>query len=233
MKQTFPEAEIIRLDSQESGAESWGGLLTDEQIEEYAVKARNEIPAITPEFVSAVSRLDSMELGPTHSSELVDLVGVIAGVKPACYIGASEEILDIAEGANLSVSDAGKGRYTISRDSVVAEDLSIKTQKMRDLNIKNQPLNEALERSIGISLGYPKASIDFFIDYTKGDGYSLLGRIPKSYGDVSHFGWFIMPTDQAGMEAVIKEHAEPLREAVEIMTPDLYNRIIEIEKTTS
>lgn len=75
--------DISQVSFPVSEERSQSGLLTDAQIDEYAVRSKEEIPRITPELVEAISMIDQ-ERVDIHTG--VDLVGVIAGIKPASIV---------------------------------------------------------------------------------------------------------------------------------------------------
>lgn len=115
----------------------------------------------------------------------------------------------------------------VSRNPDVANDLSTKFRAKIRRKAEAKLEDEQLEYSIGKLLGYTKKSTDYFLERLR-TGLPEVARIPESYGDIDHFNWHIVPPDQAGRDEVICEYIEPLREATEILTPNLYRRVVEV-----
>lgn len=191
-------------------------------------QATTEVLLLNPEQKQALATIDSESTALGHVQGTTELVGVIAGIKPAALIRI-EEIADptLIEKVGLSYVLMDSDHFAVSRDMQLSLQLQDDFDNQRDLE---GYLTDEGHRRIGKLLGYPETATDYFIDRssTIHTDAELPMVLPKSLKGTTtdYFHQFILSPNNYQKE--IDEHVKPLEIAVKTLTPLTYKMIEEL-----
>jgi hypothetical protein len=175
------------------------------------------------EYELAMDRLDwfydGIRLGDT-----VDIVGVLADVKPASVVSYNPELLDVLWKLDLSTCPFGYEpglveRMTVSKDQHLAEELA-------DLFVNNYD-GEDRNREIGTLLGYPASATEYFVKrrLTLEKDSELPMVIPADLTGTVRKEFCQFNLSPENWREEVEKYAVPLEEAVRNLTPETYRRI--------
>lgn len=191
-------------------------------------------PRKTAEFVAAMERLDAYAAACTSTGEqarIIEIIGVIAGVKPAAYvevapIGQAEvEAIDVVSlfrslGLHWRILSDGQA-MVVARKKKLIDGLT------EALEEEGGGRSEAAERRIGVLLGYPLTATDYYLrrSATMGTDHQL----PMVAGDDVPFhpvyGGFVVSPEHYQDE--LQAYCQPLEAAVRELAPALYVALTE------
>ncbi len=189
----------------------------------------------SPEAITALGDLDdigaSKDVDPAVATEIINTIGVFAGVKPTAIIDRSvidtlsdDGIIDPYSNAVANIgltaipfdSDSGARLLAVSRHRQLAE-------LARDAFWSNSDEEEPNYRR-GALLGYPASATAHYL--ARIAQYNATGIFPAHVYSSSNqqFSQLILSPDHHEQESQI--YCMPLEEAVKQMTPNTYNKII-------
>ena len=143
-----------------------------EFIEDYENQAWNLINRMKKWKSSPNEPNPGQSLLGFNYGEEADLATVIAGVKPACFLGMGttsplmEKLIEIAKRQNFSVEDFNNSKV-IGKPEVVKQiqNLLLK-KKSGEIDLQDKAQEAFYHQTLGRLLGYPRKSINNFINQT-------------------------------------------------------------------
>ena len=192
----------------------------------------------TPEFAAAMAQLDAYAATCKSTGEqarIVEIIGVIAGVKPTAYVEAAPigqtegEAIDVVSlfidlGLHWRIMSDGLA-MVVARQEVLIDRLIEALEEEGDMR------SEAAERRIGVLLGYPPTATDYYLrrSATMGTDHQL----PMVAGDDVPFhpvysGFIISPEHY---HEELQAYCQPLEAAVRELAPTLYATLADSYET--
>lgn len=191
-------------------------------VEDRIEYARSRVPILSESERAALSSFDQMATNTLEAGTVMDVVGVVAGVKPAALLYDGLEDLDILKNVGLYVSliDGETPMYAISRDLTLAEELQ--GLMMNQSQGESEDFAEKHAR-IGRLLGYPTTGTDYFVRrfQTMNSENLPMIRLKQSKGTVdASFQQLILSPEHYKDE--VRQYSEPLQAAVKELAPHSY-----------
>lgn len=159
-----------------------------------------------------------------QANGVIDLVGVIAGIKPVAFLDKDQVNADLINAMGISCQAIDEESYAISRD----ENLGL---QLKEVFLSRQGESGAASdewyRQFGTLLGYPDTAIDYYIK-----------RMPTVFTDTplpfvepdsiegtttNYFNQLVLSPDN--YEAELDEYVKPLEAAVKKLAPKTYEFI--------
>ena len=180
---------------------------------------------LSDEEKAALARLDETSSDIVNASCVMNIVGVMAGIKPATYIEVRDGYAPLLEQLGLICVSTQHEGIAVSYDAQLATQLAMDIQTTWG----KKQLDRAAETRIGKALGYPESAIEHFIvRFAAAPGEELpMVEVPDTIPDMPHenFVQFILSPGHYPDE--IRAYAKPLEEATHIYAPRSYEIIIE------
>lgn len=209
---------------------------TPASLDELITQTKNEIPVITPEFIKSVHQLDALGSKQNYLglTDTIDIVGVVAGIKPACIIRSGsftepEQLEQIITGLGLDQRLSHNKRiiYVSRRPelSLMLAQIHSNVQAGHQRGLPVAVMAEQ-EKTIGKLLGYPKSATEMYIDIAAciQQGLPNTHRIPfankKEWEPYAHF-----VTSQEHWQQELAAYSMPLKDAVKTLAPMTYHAI--------
>lgn len=197
-------------------------LTTQENIQ----KSTSEVALLNPEQKEALGLIDKESAALGNAQSVVELVGVLAGIKPVALIRADECVTpDLIEATGLSCVDIEDGHLAVSSDSELARQFKEDFIYQRG---EDQFFTDEGHRRIGKMLGYPETATDYFLKRWESmdtdDELPMVVSKSLKGTPTDYFHHFILSPDNYQQE--IDEYVKPLESAVKLLAPDTY-KIIE------
>jgi len=123
--------------------------------EPHIMTQKAHIPPLSKDQQDALYKLDQTATDMLSASLVVDVVGVIAGIKPAAFLEEGEKQKNLIKALGLCFTSMEQGMATISWSQERADELA---ELMNDMRA-----DDDLERKIGLLLGYPPTATEYFI----------------------------------------------------------------------
>jgi len=204
-------------------------MLTDTNIKTPEQMARETFAALDEESVHTPMR-------KRHNSDLVNLVGVYAGVKPAMIFDSGSNLLGhpLTDETNEASNDLAlilqrlglvaksvKPSYdiTVAPRVFVAKDLDNLQALAGAFSRLWQKRDETTERDVGALLGFPQESIEQHIKEFRGEATERRG-VPTP--QLQNFAYLAFPPDDKGYQIVLDKYVLPLKSATEQYIPQTY-----------
>lgn len=156
-------------------------------------------------------------------SDVIDLVGVVAGVKPAAIIQPYTigDIEAVAKDLHISCRVIDEiSEFAVSRYPELSNELA----RMYTATQNGGRLTESAHRAIGELLGYPKTATDYFIARadTLDTSDELPMVVPRPFIDTvdGYFHSFVLSPDHYKEE--VEAYCRPLQAATKEWMPDTY-----------
>ena len=211
----------------------------DSDIDNLIAQTRTEIPQLTPEVMTALREFDATD--DLSVGNAVNVIGVFSGIKPTTVIsegGVGDSSRSIMNRMGLVFCDVNAETTVLSRYQELADTMADLCKK--DALKYRSHDDVRTQRSVGKLLGFPETATEYFVERRK--IYNDTGVLTPAIefpgfewsgvnGGMDNFRQFILSPDHAREE--VEQYSEPLRQAVEIMTPHLYDRILEKSETVS
>jgi len=191
--------------------------------QERSEQTTSEIP-LSSEQQEILGLIDVETESIKQANGVIDLVGVIAGIKPVAFLDKDQVNADLIGAMGISCESIDDESYAISRD----ENLSL---ELKELFLSRQGESGAASdewyRQFGTLLGYPDTAIDYYIK-----------RMPTVFTDTplpfvepdsiegtttSYFNQLVLSPDN--YEAELDEYVKPLEAAVKKLAPKTYEFI--------
>ncbi len=215
-----------------------GGELFTFAISQLLHEVRDERVPVTDEIIAAIERLDTCDV---RAAELVDAIGVFAGVKPVGLIGELadedyDQTKDLVKALGLICEEDGYGSMTISRHQELIDEMNdtLATKALHNNTIESYAENHEVEYKLGALFGYPKKSTAHFLErfeHYKTHGELLpIPRLPKEMGNIRYFQMMVLSPELS--EEEVTEYIQPLHDAVKVITPNLYKRFVDEKAAT-
>ena len=198
----------------------------DELIKTTSLEVSQQL--LSPEQLQTMANIDEDAVkDELLRSEIMDIVGVVAGVKPSAIINHTDHLAHSLSDLNLTHHElldiSGGSSMTISRSEPLAKELAGKFQELWSPHYSN---NDEIHRSIGKMLGYPKTSTDYFLERSPTVGGPFDDQLPVirpiELENVarSHFCQLILSPDHWREE--LESYAVPLETATRELAPKSY-----------
>ena len=177
--------------------------------------------APTESQARALARLDEAVLDFVQAGCVMNLVGVLVGLKPAAYLEESDSLIPLLRETGVYTKKTRRnGGVAVSRTSKQA------TRLARDIRHTwgKKTINESIERRIGEALGYPKTATEYFVArlVVMQLGKDIPLVVPEPSDEIPHesFIQFILSPEYYKEE--IAAYAKPLEEATRRYAPHSY-----------
>lgn len=191
-------------------------------------KAKGEA-GLTPEIVE---RIENLMVDPYTK---VNLLTVIAGLKPAAFIGFESTInlLEIEEIGSFIKDTSLKFEIKNRKkkiDGTIPKELNFKdiiiAKNKKTLNILDRALNNDDEESLGLAIGFPKTAVEAYLGKRKRlNKNTLPEEVRKS--DAVRFCKFILSADNWHNEI---EQGQKYANLVKEVSPNTYYEFLTISE---
>ncbi len=189
-------------------------------IDELIAQATVETPILTPDHLQMLQILDTLseEGRDIRPEDAIEVVGVIAGIKPAAYINYAEgRAGDCIAQLGMWQCSAGGAELCVSRNLALANELAVRFKNVR----KGTPDQvRQTERAIGKLLGYPSTSTDYYIDFREDGQLPIV--LPAAVRDTVLMGFARLILSPEHWREELEAYAIPLAEATRNLAPRTY-----------
>ena len=202
----------------------------DSSINDLIAQTKTEIPVLTEEVLSGLYEFDGTDF---NIFDAVNVVGVFAGIKPTALLttisAGGVNIESVFNRMGLTCVNVDPRTFVLSRHCELAD-------AMADLYEQGgcRTDDAQMQRSVGKLLGFPETATEYYVERLQFERRTgvLIPAIEfpglessGEYGRMHNFRQFILSPSHAAEE--VAQYCEPLRQATEIMTPHLYERVLE------
>jgi hypothetical protein len=193
-------------------------------IPERIDKATSEVPLLNLEQKEALALIDTNPKSRSQAAGTMDLVGVIAGLKPVAFLHTQEINPALVSAVGLNWELIEYGMFAASRD----EHLSLELKEVFLSHRNNEGnLTDDGHRIIGKLLGYPESATDYFVDrlptvFTPVELPMVKSRALEGTS-TDFFHQFVL--SPGNHQSEIDDYIKPLETAVRELTPNTYKYI--------
>jgi len=179
----------------------------------YIMTPQLRIPTLSKEQQIALHKLDKTATDMLSASLVVDVVGVIVGIKPAAFLEEGEKQKHLIDALGLHFSSMSQGMATISWSQDRADELASLMLRM--------DVNDELERKIGRLLGYPPTATDYFIVRSKMEILPPFVE-PEPGPGVPNENYLQLVLSPENYEEEVRVYAAPLEAATIALAPQAH-----------
>lgn len=203
-------------------------------IDELIAQATTEALVLSSEHLQVLQTLDALseEGRGIRPEDVIEVIGVIAGIKPAAYINYAEgEAGNCIAQLGMWQCSVGGAELCVSRNFALANELAVRFKNIR----KGTPDQvKQTERAIGKLLGYPSTSTDYYIDFREDGQLPIV--VPAAVRDTVLMGFARLILSPEHWREELEAYAIPLAEATHNLAPrtyGLFEKIAQGEPPTS